>query len=357
MNLRLCELSTRQKSKAVLTVWNLIANRYPLLLKNKMDITTLFKACVKTVRTTNKSLGLNNNTKNDILKDISKKDVNLIKAREIVRQISNFRKILDENKTAYMNVLNYLSTNKTMSEVERENIDSAAEKIINSCSSAINDLKKEICAHRKSKQKQEHYENVIESLEKYLKIVSKNYAEIKARRVKRVIETHKISKLETNKSLTPAATVSLNKNETITNKSALQDSSDISPKNKFAIPPHTPPVEDVNSQLSAEELQMFESENQLLYNELNSLSDEVKQIEGKVVHIAELQELFTEKVLQQDRDIERIATAVVTATDNVRGANEQIRQAIQRNAGLRVWILFFLLVMSFSLLFLDWYND
>lgn len=319
-----------------------------------MDITTLFKACVKTVRTTNKSLGLNNNTKSDILKDISKKDVNLIKAREIVRQISNFKKILDENKTAYMNVLNYLSTNKTMSEVERENINSAAEKIINSCSSAIKDLKKEIDAHRKSKQKQEHYENVIESLEKYLKVVSKNYAEIKARRVKRVIETHKISKLETNKALEPA---SINRNETTTNKSALQNSTDISPKNKFTIPPHTPPAEDINSQLSAEELQMFESENQFLYNELNSLSDEVKQIEGKVVHIAELQELFTEKVLQQDRDIERIATAVITSTDNVRDANEQIRQAIQRNAGLRVWILFFLLVMSFSLLFLNWYND
>lgn len=80
-------------------------------------------------------------------------------------------------------------------------------------------------------------------------------------------------------------------------------------------------------------------------------------MEGKVVHIAELQELFTEKVLQQQIDIERISTTVVGTTENIKEANEQIRQAIQRNAGLRVYILFFLLVMSFSLLFLDWYND
>lgn len=312
-----------------------------------MDITILFKACVKTARTTNKSLGLNTNTKSELLRDVQSKDVNLVKAREILRQISGFKKILDENKAAYLNVLNCLSTNQTMSEVDREIIDNTAEKVINSCSSAINTLKKEIAAQKKTKQKEEHYENVIKSLEKYLKIVSKNYTEIKARRVKRVIETHKISKLETNKVLTPSPS-----------KSNFQNgNTDTSPMNKFAasIPPT--PVENINNELSVEEMQMFESENEQLYNELNSLSDEVKQIESKVVHIAELQELFTEKVLQQDRDIERIATAVVTATDNMKDANEQIKKAIQRNAGLRVWILFFLLVMSFSLLFLDWYND
>lgn len=300
-----------------------------------MDITILFKACVKTARTTNKSLGLTTSCKSDLLRDAPTKDVHLVKAREIVRQISSFRKILDENKTAYLNVLNCLSTSQTMSEAERENIDSSAERVINSCATAISALKKELAAVKKSKQKEEHYENVLESLEKYLKTVSKSYTEIKARRVKRVIETHKISKLETNKIISPLE---------IENK----------------LPPPPPPVtptETIDNELSVEEMQMFESENELLYNELNSLSDEVKQIESKVVHIAELQELFTEKVLQQDRDIERIATTVVTATDNMKDANEQIKKAIQRNAGLRVWILFFLLVMSFSLLFLDWYND
>lgn len=61
-------------------------------------------------------------------------------------------------------------------------------------------------------------------------------------------------------------------------------------------------------------------------------------------------------MLQKD-DIDRISNTVVGATENVKEANEQIKQAIQRNAGLRVWVLFFLLVMSFSLLFLDWYNE
>lgn len=109
-------------------------------------------------------------------------------------------------------------------------------------------------------------------------------------------------------------------------------------------------------ELSAEDIQMFELENAQLYNELNTVTEEIKQIESKVVHIAELQEVFTEKVLDQDKDLDKLMTTVVGSTENVKEANEQIRQAIQRNAGLRVWALFFLLVMSFSLLFLDWYN-
>lgn len=67
--------------------------------------------------------------------------------------------------------------------------------------------------------------------------------------------------------------------------------------------------------------------------------------------------LFYFQVTLQQSDIDRIANTVVGVTENVKDANDQIREAIQRNAGLRVYILFFLLVMSFSLLFLHWYND
>ncbi|XP_019873338.1 syntaxin-18 [Aethina tumida] len=306
-----------------------------------MDVTTLFKACVKTVRTTNKSLGVKDQ-KSGVLK--IQKDANLSKAKEIVKQITHLQNFLLENKAAYLNVLNYLSTNKTMTEIDREQIDSAAERIVSSCTTLINDYKAQIEKLPKTPQRQEHYNNIITSLEKYLKTVSKIYTEAKAVRVKRVIETHKLSKLET--------TPSKHNSTDVPSKRDLE----VNPNKKQSFSP-TLTQPDLENELSAEEMQMFESENEFLFNELNSISDEVKQMEGKVVHIAELQEMFTEKVLQQEKDIERIATTVANSTDNMRDANEQIRQAIQRNAGLRVWILFFMLVMSFSLLFLDWYND
>ena len=77
----------------------------------------------------------------------------------------------------------------------------------------------------------------------------------------------------------------------------------------------------------------------------------------QVVKIAELQEIFTEKVLQQKDDIDLLAATAVSSTENVKDGNEELRKAIQNQASIRVYILFFLLVMSFSLLFLDWYND
>lgn len=286
---------------------------------------------MKTLKTTNKFLGIKD-AKTQILKS-TKRDPQLKSARDIVKQISNLQKFFVDNKVAYLNVVNYLSTNKTMTESDRIEIDMEAQKIINTCTTMITEYRKSLNALKKESQIEEHYTNIINSVEKYLKNVSKTYTEAKAIRVKKVIEMHKISKLET------------------------------SPKKGLEVPQQRPVenigtgAESIESELSAEEMQMFESENDLLYNELNSLSDEVKQMEGKVVHIAELQELFTEKVLQQEKDIDRISNIVVATTDDMKDANEQIRQAIQRNAGLRVYVLFFLLVMSFSLLFLDWYND
>ncbi|CAH2015798.1 unnamed protein product [Acanthoscelides obtectus] len=306
-----------------------------------MDITTLFKACVKTVRTTNKNLGVTD-TKTKILQ--SHRDPHLTKAKEIVKKVTTLRQFFTENKAAYLNVLNYLSTNKTMTEIDRQKVDEMAEDIISNCTNLINEYKKEIASTPKSKQSDEHYQNIVESLQLYLKNVSRIYTEAKAVRVKRVIETHKLSKLETKPTTTP--------------KSSLEKVQKVgTPLEESKILSSQPPSINYDDQLSAEEMQMFESENELLYNELNSISDEVKQMESKVVHIAELQELLTEKVLQQEQDIDRIATTVVGSTENMREANDQIRQAIQNNASLRVWVLFFLLVMSFSLLFLDWYND
>lgn len=296
-----------------------------------MDITILFGACVKTLKTTNKFLGVKN-PKTQILKSTAR-DPQLKAARDVVKQISNLQKFFIDNKVAYLNVVNYLSTNKTMTESDRAEIDMEAQKIINTCTTMINEYKKALNVLDLDNQLEEHYTNIIDSVDRYLKNVSKTYTEAKAIRVKKVIDMHKISKLET------------------------------SPKKSLDMPQLRPtvenvaPQENINNELSTEEMQMFESENDMLYTELNSLSDEVKQMETKVVHIAELQELFTEKVLQQEKDIDRISNIVAATTDDVKDANEQIRQAIQRNAGLRVYVLFFLLVMSFSLLFLDWYND
>uniref|UniRef100_A0A6P4EQL0 Syntaxin-18 n=1 Tax=Drosophila rhopaloa TaxID=1041015 RepID=A0A6P4EQL0_DRORH len=138
------------------------------------------------------------------------------------------------------------------------------------------------------------------------------------------------------------------------NRTALNDSS-----SKVALDEELQKQQEADDDdpLSPEDVQLFEAENVHIYNFLQGVSEEVEQIEKNVVDIAQLQDIFTEKVAMQQHNIDRIVSAVVGTTENVKDANEQIRQATQRNAGLRVWSLFFLLVMSFSLLFLDWYYD
>ena len=148
----------------------------------------------------------------------------------------------------------------------------------------------------------------------------------------------------------------LNKNFTFSEDSEPHEDAEMESKSQlnWAMEDDQP---EENFEISPEEMQVFEEENEKMYEDLISLKDDVQQIESKVVKIAELQQIFTEKVLQQKDDIDTISGNAVATTENVKDGNEELRKAIQRNASIRVYILFFLIVMSFTLLFLDWYND
>ncbi|GLH07376.1 Syntaxin-18 [Gryllus bimaculatus] len=330
-----------------------------------MDITSLFKACVKTIRTRNKAFGLvGDSDRSRIFPQRPQKNDFTIRAKEVVAQITRLRDFLLEHRKAYLNFASHLPDTPQMTDLERDKIDSGAQRIMNTCSHLIQNFKRESVNIDGSPQLLEHRQAVLDLVECYLKSVCKIYSEQRAIRVKRSLEIQKISKLgdiDPLKSYSNDTGRLKNRKEPSLGSEIIETTvefdKDSSTKNKSSVPAYDQSLISEDDQLTAEELQMFELENAQLYIELNNLTEEVRQIESKVVRIAELQEIFTEKVLQQDKDIDRIVTTVVGATENVKDANDQIRQAIQRNAGLRVYILFFLLVMSFSLLFLDWYND
>ncbi|OAD54840.1 Syntaxin-18 [Eufriesea mexicana] len=324
-----------------------------------MDVSTLFKASVKTISLRNKALGINDNIRNQ--KKAKNKSAFFIKTQSVVAQISRLREFLLENRKAYLNFSNYLSNVPSMTNADRDKIDIGVQKIMSTCSQLIKELKREIAGTEVSPQNLEHREIMLLLLEDYLKNVCKIYSEQKAIRVKRAMEIRKIAKLELDTKPIRQLEHEIKKSNLSTNEETEDKENKIGGSNDSSSMKIQELNGDVNTlvyeeEISPEDIQLFEAENEQLYNELSTLTEEVKQIESKVVHIAEIQEIFTEKVLDQDKDLDRLMTTVVGSTENVKEANEQIRQAIQRNAGLRVWILFFLLVMSFSLLFLDWYN-
>jgi syntaxin 18 len=268
-----------------------------------------------------------------------------------------------------------------MTNEERDLIDNESEKIIHICTQFICELKMDFNSKDCSIQYKQHAEGVFELLANYLKTIYNIFNDQKNYRIRRDLETYKFLKLDSEKRKDQEDKIYVHDNMELKEKLKTEEIEDevvpkkIAKQKNFSESPRKSADElasnqsiedDANSSRqqeieghgpSAEDLQMLEIENKQLLNEFQGLNEEVQQIEKNVMSIAKLQELFTEKVALQKNDIERISNTVVGATENVREANEQIKQAIQRNAGLRVYVLFFLLVMSFSLLFLDWYND
>ncbi|CAG2191800.1 STX18 [Mytilus edulis] len=305
------------------------------------DVTNLFKATVKTIKSRNK-----------ISKENGKKEFTNIfpatkqrsdfenTAKGLVSTITQLKDFLLKHRKDYVNAGSFLSSDvSSLTDTERDQIDTEAQTVIKKCQQTIVMFKKDAHHQIVHPQVKEHRDHVIRIIEDYLKVVCKVYSEQRAVRVKRVVDKKRISKL--------AFPERKAKQRKINTKADLDLPSNIDID-------HTPPVKD--DSFSPEEAQMFEQENAELFNELNSLVSEVSQIEGKVLEIAKLQEIFAEKVLEQETDIESIEQTTVGTTENITKGNEEIREAIKNSAGFRVWILFFLITCTLSLLFLDWYN-
>ncbi|XP_016312039.1 syntaxin-18 [Sinocyclocheilus anshuiensis] len=309
------------------------------------DITLLFKASVKTVKTRNKALGLLDSSSRDETggaKRARARDSFSGRAREVISNISKLKDFLLQHRKDYVNAGSVMCSDVSrMTDSERDQIDQDAQIFMRTCADAIGQLRSDMGKQVVSAQVKDHRAAVLDLIEAYLRGVCKLYSEQRAVRVKRVVDKKRLSRLEPEQ-------ISHDKQQSDgeeNNDKLVSDSNvDLWEDNR------------VEDDLSPEEIQMFEQENQRLVGEMNSLLDEVRQIEGKVVEISRLQEIFSEKVLHQETEIDSIHQLVVGATENVKEGNEDIREAIKNNAGFRVWILFFLVMCSFSLLFLDWYD-
>ncbi|KAJ0489492.1 hypothetical protein HanHA300_Chr12g0444721 [Helianthus annuus] len=102
--------------------------------------------------------------------------------------------------------------------------------------------------------------------------------------------------------------------------------------------------------------QLLDDETRALQVELSSLLDAARDTETKMVEMSALNHLMSTHVLQQAQQIEYLYDQAVEATKNVEMGNKELTQAIQRNSSSRTFLLLFLVVLTFSVLFLDWYS-
>jgi len=350
-----------------------------------MDVTAVYMMILESIRSQDKEVDAilyHDNKANNLEKKganrtskifPSKKSQHMSAAHEIRTSIKNLSNLLEETRPAYLqlrpgssNVFleNFGNTRSPstsmMSDEERDEWESDIQSIIQNSQKRIFEFEKIIESSSQIKSQTQlatHYKNILTSLSTYLKDVCAVYSEMKAIRVKRTIDYQMLGKL----SNTTGGHMSSHYLTRTRKKSSDDETSSVTkskPSNMHNEDTSTPiPGYFLEDEISPEEMQMLEEENAILLNELNTLSNQAAQIECSVVKIAELQEIFTEKVLQQEKEIDQISNVVVNTTENIKGGNEQIRQAIQKSADFRAWVLFFILVMSLSLLFLDWYND
>ncbi|TRY78278.1 hypothetical protein TCAL_08767 [Tigriopus californicus] len=310
-------------------------------------------------------------------------------ARQILVHITRLQQFLWDHRSDYVDVVRAAWTRGPgLTDRQKDHIDAGANRFIHTCQSLIARFQSELnqAQDQLNAGRRDHLTGVVQILERYLKDVCQIYAQQRAIRVQRELEFQKLSRLEIKARKSSQSTGESERHlesdlidrlgtSDVETESEIEDmDSDHSdresggatpPKRRKSDtrlpvpPPSTEFYEETGEDepLSPEDIQLLERENTKLYERFMENQDNVQQIENKVVRIAELQEVFADKVLQQKDDIELVHHHAVTTTENVKDANEELRKAIQNQASIRVYILFFLLVMSFSLLFLDWYNE
>lgn len=296
-----------------------------------MDLTQLFKASVKTVRLRNKSASSTDKTR--ILRNKCRDEFS-IKANDIRYQIKQLRDLLIENRAgemkksffcynklinfpssfyslAYMRFGIHLKSSTHMTDEERNIIDEESEKIILLCNKYLNDLKVECLKDkvRSKRQAVEHQLAIIDILSSFLSDISRIHKEQKENRIQHELETYKLLKLESNVSATYHQHVNKKSNPEVLqqrkkNQLELDKEPNVKNNNTRSLNKSQSDVaidedqEDkfTTSCMSSDDIQMLESENIQLLNDIKGLSEEVEQIEKNVVGIAKLQEIFTEKV-------------------------------------------------------------
>ncbi|KAL0452773.1 UNVERIFIED_CONTAM: syntaxin [Sesamum latifolium] len=115
-------------------------------------------------------------------------------------------------------------------------------------------------------------------------------------------------------------------------------------------------TDDIQAEPVRFQQQLLDDETRALQVELASMLDAVQETETKMVEMSALNHLMSTHVLQQAQQIEYLYEQAVEATKNVELGNKELSQAIQRNSSSRTFLLLFLFVLTFSVLFLDWYN-
>ncbi|WVQ93211.1 hypothetical protein IAU59_000275 [Kwoniella sp. CBS 9459] len=118
------------------------------------------------------------------------------------------------------------------------------------------------------------------------------------------------------------------------------------------IDPSSGPVE---AQLTPAQIQQFESENNVLLDQMSSTLSSVLSAESSLLEISQLQSELIQHLSSQNEMIDQLYEDAIGSLGSLGDANEQLKRARERGKESRLFLIVFLLGASLGLLFLDWY--
>uniref|UniRef100_A0A0P4W6J4 t-SNARE coiled-coil homology domain-containing protein n=1 Tax=Scylla olivacea TaxID=85551 RepID=A0A0P4W6J4_SCYOL len=360
------------------------------------DLTTLFKSCVKTIRTRNKAMGVTLPQTKIFPSSPTPFSHFYSRARDVMSNITSHRNLLHDHRKKYLQHQDH-----SMSDCERSYMEKVVKTNLRIIDDNIRTLNTDLQGEQMgSKDAQECQQSIMTILRMNFQEINSTFKHMKELRKKKQKEKDNLYRLQrpaSSKKQTSSIADEIHR----TPNTALRESQESSrsaletSQSEWSDWPESPDadhssqdgnqdrddketrggsssgtsdvekkqtsyleeeMEKMLEELSAEERQMLEEENTHLYKELQSNHEEVRQITRQVVELGQMQDLLSENVDLQTTQIDKIQETIIAATENVKAGNEQVREAMRKDAGFRVWIMFFLIVMSCTILFLDWYN-
>ena len=104
--------------------------------------------------------------------------------------------------------------------------------------------------------------------------------------------------------------------------------------------------------LDARMQEQLKRENVALQSSLSNTSDEIRQMEQQIVIISQAQQIIAHNLMQQRDDLEHIHKQTKDATTHIAKGNDELEKAAQSSSKFRIFLLIFLLTLSFLLLLL-----
>jgi hypothetical protein len=267
-----------------------------------------------------------------------------------------------------------------MTERERQKIEEEADQCLKQCESTISQLQSKISSQNNASQILDHRSRVLLhlwdiygdissayfkqksarleiSLEERMGYTTRHQSVLHASRAPRVLHDSSSSNSLTNPSSSGLSDSyrSLPRRETnyseSPNSSGLRRVTDDPSLDNDYVDYRGTSVDNLSG-LDGKIQEQLRRENVALQTSLSSMSDDIRQLEQQMVVVAQAQQIIAHNLMQHRDDLEQIHKQTKDATFHISKGNSELEQAAQSGSKFRLFVLIFLLAVSFMLLLL-----